>query len=193
MTCRYAVFDTETSGLFDYKLSADAPGQPRMASFAMVMLDDNLEVESQFSVLVKPEGWEMDDNSDACKKNGLTQARLMAEGVRIEHALGHYNAALNLKIMRGELRRAGLPDRFETTASVDLMRPLTNVCKIKKATGGGYKWPKLEEAHQSLFGEGFTGAHGALPDSLAAARIFKHMVVNKHLSESALTGVQEIR
>ncbi len=204
---RYAVFDTETSGLFDFKLAADHESQPRMASFAMAMLTPDLEVESHVSFLVKPEGWVFDDACEAAQKNGLTQARLMAEGVPIAQIFAAYNAALDrglvmvgynvsfdLKMMRGELRRAGLPDRFETTASVDCMRPLTNVCKIAKAGGkGGYKWPKLEEAHRSLFGEDFVGAHGALPDTLATCRIFKHMVANKLLSESALTGVQEMR
>jgi DNA polymerase-3 subunit epsilon len=203
---KYAVFDTETSGLFDFKLAADHETQPRMCSFAMAFLNANLEVENHYSALVKPDGWALDDNCEAAQKNGLTQARLMAEGVPVREILDMYNAALNdglimvgfnvsfdLKMMRAELRRAGLPDRFDTTASVDCMRPLTNICKIKKASGGGFKWPKLTEAHQFLFGEGFEGAHGALPDTLAAARVFKHMVANKMLSEQALTGVQEMR
>jgi DNA polymerase III epsilon subunit-like protein len=86
-----------------------------------------------------------------------------------------------------------MADRFETTASVDLMRPLVNVCKIAKAKGGGFKFPKLTEAHQHLFGEAFDGAHGAVADATAAARIFKHMVDQRILSDSVLSGVQEIR
>jgi hypothetical protein len=46
---KYCVLDTEGTGLFDYSAPADAPMQPRMASLAMIFLDDTLKVEREFS------------------------------------------------------------------------------------------------------------------------------------------------
>jgi DNA polymerase III epsilon subunit-like protein len=43
-------------------------------------------------------------------------------------------------------------------------------CAIQGSRGN--KWPKLEELHQKLFGEGFEGAHDALVDVQACARCF---------------------
>jgi DNA polymerase III epsilon subunit-like protein len=37
---------------------------------------------------------------------------------------------------------------------------------------GRYKWPKLAELHQVLFGEPFEGAHGALADARACMRCY---------------------
>jgi len=186
----YACCDVESSGLFDYSKPADADGQPRMASLAILTLADDLSIADEFHTLIKPDGWEMDPvkHAGAIAAHGLTQEKLLAEGIPVAEALAKYTAMLDagrvivgynvsydLKVLRGELRRAGLPDRFETTASVDCMRPLTDICKIPKASGRGYKLPKLVEAYASIFKKDFEGAHGALADARACAEIFKEM------------------
>ena len=55
----YAIIDTETSGLFDFSKPADAEGQPRLASFAVVKLDADLNEEASHEYLVKPESWSL--------------------------------------------------------------------------------------------------------------------------------------
>lgn len=200
---RYVVADCETSGLFDYKQPADADGQPRMAQLALVHLDDALNVQHTESFLIRPDGWVMDDAGEACAVHGLTHGRLMTEGVPIVEALTAYNAVLNsgrvivgynvpfdLKMMRAEMRRAGLPDRYETTASVDCMHPTAHAMKAKN--GGKYKTAKLVLAYEALFGKRFDGVHGALEDALACAEIFRYLVANKHLSDEKLSGVKAI-
>ena len=183
----YVVVDTETSGLFDYTKPADADGQPRMAAFAMLLLAPDFSVANEQSFLVKPDGWEM--NATATAIHGLTQEKLLAEGVAVADVLAKYvealksnfvvvgyNVSYDLKVLRGELRRAALPDMFETTRSIDCMRPLTDICKIPKAKGNGFKLPKLKEAYQSIFTKELVGAHGALADARACAEIFKEMM-----------------
>ena len=53
---------------------------------------------------------------------------------------------------------------------------ITDLCKLPfpdgTASNGQYKWPKLTELHEFLFGESFTGAHDALTDVKATARCF---------------------
>ena len=42
--------------------------------------------------------------------------------------------------------------------------------------GSNYKWPKLTELHQFLFGKDFSGAHDALADVKATARCFWELI-----------------
>lgn len=200
---RYVVADTETNGLFDYSKAADADGQPRMAQLALVYLTEALEIERTESFLIKPEGWVMDDTGEACKVHGLTHARLMAEGVPVGPVLRAYNTALDngrvvvgynvsydLKIMRAEMRRAGLPDRYETTAKVDVIHKMARL--ITNKTRGKYKTHKLGAAYEHLFGKPFDGAHDALADAKATAQMFQHLVGEKYYTPEELTGVKAL-
>lgn len=177
------IIDTETSGLFDFSKPADAEGQPRLASFAAIYLHPDFTLDREYSRFIKPQGCSMTPETTAI--NGLTNEKLEAEGVPVEEVLSEYNAAIDThlviafnvqfdsKVMRGEMRRAGQPDRFETTRTACLMRPLTNICQIPKARGKGWKFPKLAEAmaHFKLAQE---AAHSALGDARAAADLLRH-------------------
>ena len=50
----------------------------------------------------------------------------------------------------------------------------TDICRIP-TRWGAFKWPTLMEAHVKLFGEEFSGAHGALADVEACARVYFHI------------------
>lgn len=181
---RHIVFDTETSGLFDFKRPAEAPGQPRLASIAFLFLDSSFEIEKEYHVFVRPVGWTM--SADATRANGITQDMLVTNGVSIMNVLRAWNALIDqgvvfvahnsnfdLKVMRGELRRANLPDRFDETEAFCTMKASTPICKIPGARG--VKWPKLTEAYQFFFNETFENAHEALADARACARVFKKL------------------
>lgn len=178
---KYAIIDTETSGLFDFSKRADEPGQPRLASLGIVMLNEDLSLQAEHEFLVKPEGWVI--GAEASAVNGLTMERLNAEGepvvavlkryttlIEEGYVVATYNAQYDTKIMRGELRRAGLPDLFESTPNICLMRACTDVCRVAKKTGKGYKFPKLAEAC-AHFKIAQPAAHSALGDARSAAAI----------------------
>ena len=183
----YVIIDTETNGLFDFKKPADAEGQPRLAELAMILLDADLNVEAQHQIYIKPEGWEMTE--EASKTNGLATEILMEKGRPVSEALNLYshfvnqgriivahNAQYDCKIMRGELRRAGMPDLFETTKNICTMRGLVEVCKIPPKGGkGGYKFPKLSEACVH-FDIKLLGDHTAMGDALTVVQLLKRMV-----------------
>lgn len=78
---KYAIIDAESSGLFDYSKPADAEGQPRVASFGLILLNEQFILESEVEYLIKPDGWVMGAKAGAV--NGLTIDRLNAEGVPI--------------------------------------------------------------------------------------------------------------
>jgi DNA polymerase III epsilon subunit-like protein len=186
----FLVIDTETTGLFDFARPADAEGQPRLASIAMLFCDAEMNRPYEWFALIKPDGWTMPPQAEAI--NGLTNDRLTKEGIDASVALAIYSGAIHLgrtvvaynaqydtKIMRGTLRRAGLPDLYEMTHARCVMEACTDVCRIPSSRGRGYKWPKLAQAHAHLFGAAHDGAHGALDDARAALRIAQELQKRK--------------
>lgn len=181
----YAVFDTETSGLFDFSKPADAEGQPRLAHLCMILVDNDLQETGTINCLIRPAGWEM--SPEAEKINHLSTAMLTEKGIPITDSLALYtkviddgnivvafNAQFDTKVMRGELRRAGLDDRFERTPNICVMRALTNICQIQKANGRGFKFPKLGQA-LAYFNIAQSGAHSADGDARAALDLFRKL------------------
>jgi DNA polymerase-3 subunit epsilon len=181
----YLVFDTETTGLPDWQAPADAASQPRLASFCLLFVDDDLEIESRVSGLVKPDGWEIPATSTAI--NGLTQARLEEEGwdvtvplhvlrlgIDAGRTLVAHNLQFDTKIMRGELRRAQMPDQG-CLGGICTMRLLTDVCGIPHPKRSGYKFPRLEEACRVVLKREMKGAHDALNDAKACLWLLRAM------------------
>lgn len=125
-TPSYLFLDTETSDLPDYGKAADEAEQPRLVEFAMTLTDFTLMRQREYHAYIKPDGWEITPR--AFEVNGLTLDFLNKHGVPVAEVLEQYAAALDegrvvvaynarfdLKIMRGEMRRAGMDDRFEKT------------------------------------------------------------------------------
>lgn len=187
---RYVVIDTETSGIPRYKgddgkpIPADAEGQPRLAELAMVFLDENLATELEIFLYVRPDNWKMEEGATAI--NGLTDDFLNEHGKPIGEVLSAYQNAIedgrvvvafgaqfDCKIMRGELRRAGLDDMFDKTLNTCLMRSCQGQ-GIKKANGKG-GWPGLADvcAH---FGIEQEGKHTGMADARAAAAILPKLI-----------------
>lgn len=200
----FIVLDTETSGIMDYARPADAVGQPRVAEIALIYLDDKLNVEREYQTYIMPAGkWQMEPG--AIKINGLTDDTLNEKGILIEHALEVYceairegrsvvshGAQFDCKMMRAELRHAGMDDLFERTKSLCIMRGLMSHAKqtgrwlykydengdvllTKKGEPSG-GMPKLTDACRYFNIPLPEKAHGALGDAQAAALIFKAMV-----------------
>jgi len=155
---KYLGGDSESSGLFDFSKPADAPGQPRMAAIGMIFADDDMVETERHSFLIRPDGWTFDDHSEAAKVNGLTHERLMDEGVPAIQALEIYsagiaerrifvahNASHDMKLLRAEMRIAGLPDMFMQTRHICTMWGSRAVVGALDARGK-VKIPKLEEA-----------------------------------------------
>jgi DNA polymerase III epsilon subunit-like protein len=180
---KFLVIDTETTGLFDFSKPADAEGQPRLANLAMIALDESLQEKARWNFYVKPRGWKMAE--EAQKINGLTDKFLDDNGVPVKDVLETYvsqitagyvvtafGAQYDTKVCRGELRRSGMDDRFETTPNICVMKALTGVCKIPRANGRGYKFPKLSEAchHFHIMQP---QAHTALGDALCTVELLR--------------------
>lgn len=185
---KYAIFDTETNGLPVYKdaagvpIPADDPRQPRLAHLAMFMVDEQLQHLDSVDLYAKPDGWSM--TAEAGAVNGLTTEFLRQYGVPVREVLDRYvevidagyvlvafNAQFDCKIMRGELRRAGMDDRFDRSPNICVMRAAMKLGVAK--AGGGRGYPKLTDCARHL---GFEfEAHTAGGDARAALVLFRHL------------------
>lgn len=168
----YIIIDTEGTGLFKHKnpdgstRASDAPGQPRMAEFAAVLADKNLDFQDQYQAYIRPEGW-LDQNGDplvvmpqgAFDVHGLSMEFLHDRGIPVTMALAIYVQAIkdgravlgfnqqhDGRQVRAELRHAGLYDMFEQTQTVCAMRSIA-MAKIKvEKLNGKAGWPRLVDA-----------------------------------------------
>lgn len=190
-------FDTETTGLPDFRSPSDAQHQPHLVQLAMILLDDDLVERASVSVIVKPEGWEIPD--EVAKIHGITTEIATAVGIsekivtdlyvslmysdQPKVAVAH-NVDFDLRIMRIAMLRAGYDKAWQEA------NPLTSYCTMKTATpivnlpptdkmlAAGFnkpKAPRLSECIQHFFGEELVGAHDALVDVRACVRVYRHL------------------
>lgn len=131
---KYLILATVASALPDYKLAADHPDQPaRLAACTMLFCDHGLRADTARSFLIKPDGWVL--AKETTDHSGYTMSDLELGGVDVREPLqvyataiddGYtvvsYNAAHHCKVMRGEMRRAGLEDRYDRTDKICVMR-----------------------------------------------------------------------
>lgn len=183
---RALYFDTETSGFVRDPLPLDDPSQPWIVQLAALLADED-RVWASLSVVIRADGREMPEGAakvhgyDAklADEVGVTEADaaaiLVALFVRAEHLVSH-NLTFDLERVTVMLNRR-LPwmvGRFRELPGTCTMKSGAPVCRLggrhRYRRFGEWKWPKLGELHQHLFGEGFEGQHDALADVMATRR-----------------------
>ena len=91
------------------------------------------------------------------------------------YIVGH-NISFDLAIMQTAYKNASMEFPLEGKTKFDTMTSSTQWCKLPKANGAGYKWPKLEELYYKLFDENFDNAHSASADTEATMKSFFELV-----------------
>jgi len=190
-------FDTETTGLVDFRAPITAPHQPRMVQLACVLADETGAEISMVKLRVRPDGFEIPEG--ASKVHGITTALAEQTGIPVGSALLIFAAlidaadilvAFNCEYDRYIIERedlldssAKIPTAWHKKAMLCAMKPMTEICQLPNPNyPGKFKWPKLQEAHVHLFKEPFDGAHDALADVRATARVFRWLVDNGKVS-----------
>lgn len=184
----FLFFDCETNGLpISYGASyADVDNWPRIIQLAWILADQDAEVLEQHSALIKPDGWEI-PSEKFWIDNGFSTARSLEHGLPMDGVLDRFMASkgvadvlvahnLNFdhRIVWAEIIRSGRQPR-SGMHKICTMQSSTSFCKLP-GKGKSFKWPKLEELHRTLFGEGFEGAHDAMADITATAKCFYELV-----------------
>jgi len=180
-TGRTLYFDVETTGFMRADAPRDHPSQPWIVQLGAVLADED-RVWASVSVVIRAEGREM--LAEATRVHGYDAALADAVGVpeeaalglfaalvdRAEHVVAH-NLEFDLEFVSLGLER-WLPKaaaRLARLAGTCTMKAGTPVCRLP-GRHGSWKWPKLSELHERLFGEGFEGQHDALADVMATRR-----------------------
>lgn len=200
-------YDTETTGLPDFKEPSEAPHQPHIVEIAALLYDDAGERVASFHALVRPDGWTIPDEVAAI--HGITTERAMDEGIPEPEALAQFlalhakadiriahNESFDQRILRIAIKRFGhgafawemltqderdaIADQFKArpayctcTAAKPIMKlPPTEKMLASPRFRNSFKQPNLQEAHTHFMGMAFDGAHGALADAEACARVY---------------------
>lgn len=189
-------FDVETQGLPNFKERSDHPSQPHLVQLAMILMDDTgAEVETH-NVIIKPDGWTVPD--DVAAIHGITTEIAMAKGIPEADAVAMFvmalgksslrvahNISFDDRLLRIAMLRAGIarPDieAMEARPSFCTCRtatPIVNLPPTEKMLRAGFtkpKPPKLEECVRHFWDESLDGAHDALVDVRACARVYWHL------------------
>ena len=185
-------FDTETTGLPPYRNAPYThPGQPRIVQLAAILADEDGKEWASLNAVVQPEGFTIPAESVAT--HGITTGIASAVGVPLVNVLGLFSRMLrvaeaycghnvdyDVTVVSGELHRLGRPILFGEKRRIctkDMTEPLAKLPPtermIRAGFGQKFKPPTLQEAHAYLFGAEFDGAHDALADVRACARVHR--------------------
>jgi DNA polymerase-3 subunit epsilon len=182
--------DTETTGVYDFRAAPTAKFQPRIVQVAALLIDDERQERAMFHTLISPRRggdgkleWEVPVgafqvhgiSTDDCVRFGIRLPivldTLMNMMEAVELVVAH-NVDFDVAMLVSEFCR----EMRETPLALRRKR----FCTMKESTEivglpgrfSSCKWPKLSEAYQFFFQEELQGAHDALADVRACARIF---------------------
>jgi len=171
-------FDTETTGLPDWKIPSDDPSQPHIVQLAAGLFDvETKKMIQSIDVIVKPDGWEIPQ--EVSEIHGITTEYANKVGVPEEVALDIFlalwserkriahNTTFDNRIIRIATKR------YKSEDVQVLWKAAEYECTMmesRKILGG--KYPKLEEAYSHFLGKELVDAHTAFADMRACAEIY---------------------
>ena len=186
---QFLFVDTETTGLprlrdASYK---DTSNWPRLVQIAWILSDDNLNIISKKSFIIKPT-FTIPQSASLIHK--ITTQKALEEGEPIEYVLQllqndinrctdivAHNLQYDLNVIACEFYRKSLNSALFDKQQICTMEETTNYCAIDGKYG--YRWPKLSELHRKLFECNFEEAHNASVDIDVTFKCFKELVAKR--------------
>ena len=184
-------FDTETTGFPNPSLSSADPLQPHCVQLAAILTEEDGTERAALNLIIKPDGWSISEAASSI--HGITDDIASAYGIRETVAAASFYdlmqqadllVAHNIKFdaqiivtmfVRAKRDWSVLDARHCTMIQAT---PIVNLPPTDRMIAAGFnkpKAPKLSECVSHFFGEDLEGAHDALVDVRACARIFFHM------------------
>lgn len=175
-------FDTETTGKADFRSSPDAEHQPRLVQLAGLLQDDGGNEMASINAIIKPNGFKIPESASSI--HGVTDDLAFNYGVDLELALSLFaqlatkpkviaahNIEFDLFVLTGEYMRLEYSEiPMDGAVQFCTMQSMTDICCIPGPYGN--KWPKLQEAYKHAFNCEFEGAHDAMADVRACAKLY---------------------
>ena len=197
------VFDTETTGLpEDYNaMVTDSAKWPFVVQLSYIVYDTDTKEILDFtdriikldpSVIISPESIAVHKiTAERSQQEGKPIREVLAEFMEalkdVDLVVGH-NVIFDKRMLWVECFRNGINyDPFVNSQQIALpdyctMRETTARCQLptlNKKTGQTYfKWPKLSELHEHLFGFPPRGTHNAIADVMICLRCFVSVKYN---------------
>ena len=179
-------FDTETTG-FQKAKGTPLADCPHLVQLAALLVDADGNEIDVMNAIVRPVGYTIPD--DVAEIHGITTERALEEGRDLLDVIENFahlleqadevvahNINFDIQIVSYEFDRLEFGNLFAGKSFFCTMAATTDLCQLPGKYPGKFKWPKLIEAHQHIFGEGFDGAHDALADVRACQRIHSHLL-----------------
>lgn len=178
------LFDTETTGLYDYRAPATADHQPDVVQLC-AMLCDKERVYSAVNLFVHadteipPEAHAVHRIDRAMTERvGVTRLRacqLLDSFARKADIIVGHNVDFDINIMLTANYREGGQGLALKKTRFCTMKNSTELCKLPNPKfPTKFKWPSLQEAYTILVdSRGFSGAHDAMADARATYELFR--------------------
>ncbi len=201
---KFLVFDTETTGLPANNSApvSDSDNWPRMVQIAWQLHDENGDLIENYDYIIKPEGYDIPFNAQ--RIHGISTEKALAEGHDLKTVLEQFNTVLaenpilvgqnisfDIPIVGAEFYRKSLENNISDLPLIDTAQEGTNFCALPGGMGGGFKYPKLSELYEKLFGHNFDEAHNAAADVNATARAFWELVRLRQVEAKKLHFTEE--
>lgn len=179
-------FDTETTGLVDFKAPFDAEHQPSLIQLGAILSNENGVEYGSLDLLISTQ---VSIPEEASNVHGITKELVDRFGIDLNQAcvaflalvrnadlLVCHNVSYDLVIMQKAFVDADMRDFLFNLDKKNLctMRKMTNICCLPGTRG--YKWPKLAEAYKFCFNKELENAHSAIVDVRACKEIFFWML-----------------
>ncbi|MDB5813510.1 MAG: hypothetical protein JWN23_627 [Rhodocyclales bacterium] len=184
------VFDTETTGLPDWKEPSESPQQPHIVQIAAELINlDTREVLDSMDVIVKPDGWTISEEMTAI--HGISHDYAIEVGIAEKDAVDMLLAMRAKSVLRiahnrtfdDRIVRIALKRYFDDHAAAEeVLQPSDHwkdgegfctcygaraLCALPKA-----KLPTLQEAHTILVGLPLEGTHNAKNDVAGCRAVY---------------------
>lgn len=174
----FCAFDFETDGIHD----------PNLVELGAVLMDDAHEITC-VSLVVRPDGWTIPE--EATKVHGISDAAARSTGVPLVIAIAvlsnmfavaeirvAHNLEFDEKVIGRAITRLGRRSTIPwppAQCTKELATPILNLPPTERMLAAGYdksKPPSLAECYRHFFNGDVSGAHGALADARACAKIY---------------------
>lgn len=199
-TRRILFFDTETTNKANFGAAGSDPSQPLPVQLGALMyyVPEGLPMTYENAKEIHRVNLIVDQPRDIHPKaeevHGISKELAARTGVSLETAmfvfddmaskadlLVAHNMKFDIRVIERTYVEAGHHQQlWPAVGDMPMfctMHTTTPILKLPKPSGyAGNKWPSLEECMQNFFGETIEGAHDALVDVEACARVFFHVV-----------------
>ena len=185
-------YDTETTGLPDFKAPSESAHQPHIVQLAALLVDmDTRETIQSMDVIIRPDGWTIPEEVAAV--HGITTEHAAEVGIPESLAVSMFmelwsgrnrvahNQQFDARIVRIALMRyvdTEAADIWKEGAAECTAIMATPICQIPptakmvKAGFNKFKTPNLGEAYRHFTGKDLVNAHSAMADVMACRDVY---------------------